>query len=380
MSEGRGGGLRDDGSPCVETLDFEAATAHAEAWRRLMRRALEAQAFADPDFVLPLLRHAERGKGPSFRFIWSDRKKCWLIGVAVIERRGDHAEVWKSPLAAGPAIALDDADAASALDALADDLAREGARTLLIPEIDAEHATARLISARARVLGLPVSAIDRRMRAAMIPAAPTAEGASPKHRREWERQERRLAGRGHLAFTTATEPDSVRDAIEDFLALEGAGWKGAAGSALVSEAGQAAFARAATRLAAVRGMCRVDALRLDGRAVAMSVAFRSGKRLSCWKIAHDEAFAAHSPGALLVRRMTAALRDGSGVDFVDGCAATDQATLNRLWPGRQPIADALIALPGSSAVEFQARARAILRRRGLRERIKRVAKAVGVRR
>ncbi|MBV1704835.1 MAG: GNAT family N-acetyltransferase, partial [Hyphomicrobiales bacterium] len=225
----------------------------------------------------------------------------------------------------------------------------------------------------------PHRAFDRGVRAILTRAAQAGDGPSPRHRREWERQERRLAERGAIAFDTLSAPDDVRDSFEDFLAIEAAGWKGEAGTALVAEAGRAAFARAATRLLASRGLARIDRLTVGGRPVAMSVALRAGRRLACWKIAHDPAFAAHSPGAMLVRRMTASLRADASLDFTDGCATADQALLNRLWPERQSMADALVGLRGADGDGFETRARSLARRRGLRDGLKRIAKAAGVR-
>jgi CelD/BcsL family acetyltransferase involved in cellulose biosynthesis len=87
------------------------------------------------------------------------------------------------------------------------------------------------------------------------------------------------------------------------LALEESGWKGARRTALLSDGSRAAFARTMTRRLARESKCRIDALMLDDRPIAMAIVLRSRDRAFFWKIAYDEAYAAQSPGAQLALEM-----------------------------------------------------------------------------
>ena len=49
---------------------------------------------------------------------------------------------------------------------------------------------------------------------------------SRRHLQEYQRLKRRLSELGTLEYRIARQPDEVRQAVEDFLALEAAGWKG----------------------------------------------------------------------------------------------------------------------------------------------------------
>ena len=61
--------------------------------------------------------------------------------------------------------------------------------------------------------------------------------------------------------------------IDEFLALERRGWKGANGSALACAADTTALFRNALHGAAQAGKLELLTLRLDGRAIAMLVTF-----------------------------------------------------------------------------------------------------------
>ncbi|RUW96744.1 GNAT family N-acetyltransferase, partial [Mesorhizobium sp. M2A.F.Ca.ET.037.01.1.1] len=65
------------------------------------------------------------------------------------------------------------------------------------------------------------------------------------HYREFRRLKRRLADLGKLEHIVARGPDEIRHAIESFLTLEAAGWKGRERTAMAIDRYRAAFAREA---------------------------------------------------------------------------------------------------------------------------------------
>ena len=68
----------------------------------------------------------------------------------------------------------------------------------------------------------------------LTPDAYFEASLSTKKRKELRRQARRLAEEGHFAITREHGDEALSAWIEEFLALERAGWKGASGSALSS--------------------------------------------------------------------------------------------------------------------------------------------------
>lgn len=76
----------------------------------------------------------------------------------------------------------------------------------------------------------------------------------------------------------------IRSALEDFLALD-AREATRSRAALIDQAGQTTFARAATRLLAREGMCRIERLMSMGQTVAAAILLRSGGTTFFWKLA-----------------------------------------------------------------------------------------------
>ena len=154
---------------------------------------------------------------------------------------------------------------------------------------------------------------------------------------------------GSCVYGSARTPAAVAAAVETFLALEAGGWKGARGTALLSSPAQATFTRAMTRAMAATGRCRIDALELDGRAVAMGIVLTVGDRAHFWKTAFDETLAALSPGVHFTTELAEAQLADPGVAMTDSCAVPDHPMIDRLWPDRMAVADLAIALrPGAS--------------------------------
>jgi CelD/BcsL family acetyltransferase involved in cellulose biosynthesis len=129
-------------------------------------------------------------------------------------------------------------------------------------------------------------------------------GGSRKKLRQYRR---RLAEKGAVTFTIADEPAAVRAALEDFLAIEAAGWKGLEGTALLSDEDDAAFMRDAVAALAAERRVSILSLRLDGKPVSMQIVARCGGAAYTWKTTYDEAFQDFSPGMLLLEDYTAAL-------------------------------------------------------------------------
>ncbi|MGI3901168.1 MAG: GNAT family N-acetyltransferase [Janthinobacterium lividum] len=345
----------------VERVDVIEAGAHRDAWLDLMRRALEPQVFFDPDFVLTAARHLPKRRRPAFILLWSSEAKTRgdLVGICPVVDRPDPlralASAWHHDLATLAFPLLDAGHAVAAWRALLA-WAAEGlptARGLVIPSLPADGPTARALRTAAGS-DFAIEVLDRWERAVLRPGQGGAGLAalSSKGAKELRRQRRRLSDLGTLAFVSVGEGDALRDGVERFLALEAAGWKGAAGTALLDHPGPTVFARTATRLLGARSLCRVDALTLDGEPIAMAMILRSGTTDFLWKIAYREDLARFSPGVQLVLDLTEAqLRDG-GVAETDSCAIPRHPMIDRLWRDRLSLVDVVVATRRGSSLGF----------------------------
>ncbi|TPI59724.1 GNAT family N-acetyltransferase [Mesorhizobium sp. B3-1-7] len=164
------------------------------------------------------------------------------------------------------------------------------------------------------------------------------------HYREFRRLKRRLADLGKLEHIVARGQDEIRHAIESFLTLEAAGWKGRERTAMAIDRYRAAFAREAVHRLAEQDMCRIHLLTLDGRTVACLVVFVEAGVAYTWKTAYDEALSAYSPGTLLMIEVTKQHLDDPNIVMTDSCAVPDHPVMSRLWSERKPMGTLVVGL------------------------------------
>lgn len=164
------------------------------------------------------------------------------------------------------------------------------------------------------------------------------------HYREFRRLKRRLADQGRLEHIVARGPDEIRHAIESFLTLEAAGWKGRERTAMAIDRYRAAFAREAVHRLAEQDMCRIHLLTLDGRTIACLIVFVEAGVAYTWKTAYDETLSAYSPGTLLMIEVTKQHLDDPNIVMTDSCAVPDHPVMSRLWAERKPMGTLVIGL------------------------------------
>jgi len=164
------------------------------------------------------------------------------------------------------------------------------------------------------------------------------------HYREFRRLKRRLGDQGKLEHVVARGPDEIRHAIESFLTLEAAGWKGRERTAMAIDRYRAAFAREAVHRLAEQDMCRIHSLTLGGRTIACLVVFVEAGVAYTWKTAYDETLAAYSPGTLLMIEVTKQHLDDPNIIMTDSCAVPDHPVMSRLWTERKPVGTLVVGL------------------------------------
>lgn len=158
-----------------------------------------------------------------------------------------------------------------------------------------------------------------------------------KLRQDWNR----LSALGAVAVVNLRPASEVRTAFETFLALEAASWKGAQGTALLSDPGDAAFVRRLVGDLADQGNASVALLQVDGRVIAAQVLMYCGATAYTWKTAYHSDYAKYSPGALLIDKITEDLFASPGIDAIDSCS-DGGGIMAQLWLGRRATVDLLV--------------------------------------
>jgi CelD/BcsL family acetyltransferase involved in cellulose biosynthesis len=114
-----------------------------------------------------------------------------------------------------------------------------------------------------------------------------------------ERRRRKMA-REHAAELVAVEPPAdLESTLEEGFRVEGSGWKGRAGTAILSTEEIAGFYRSIARTFHATGRLRLSRVALEGRAVAFDMSLLHERRLYLLKTGYDESFGHLSPGLVL---------------------------------------------------------------------------------
>ena len=165
----------------------------------------------------------------------------------------------------------------------------------------------------------------------------------PSRLKDLRRRQRRLAEGGVVSLETVTQGPALARAVEIFLDVEAAGWKGTAGSAMACRTAHAAFARAVFRAEGGPVGIRADILSRDGTTLAVSLALVAGGTAYLLKTAYDETARAFAPGLVLEAEIVRALHADGFADRLDSATLAGSA-LESLYRERDTVAE-VIAVP-----------------------------------
>jgi CelD/BcsL family acetyltransferase involved in cellulose biosynthesis len=357
----------------------ELATAFAE----LARRAVEPNPAMSPEAAL-----AARLLVPEEQIVvlcaWRSEAlgSESLVGIWSLCLRRDWRSGFASVLSA-PLVPLYEVSSAPVLDRDdADDIARAMLRhlaasgdlpkTLALPLLPMEGPGFRALQEACRATGSRLTTYEAWERPVMV--AQPGDDAERYLRRalgsgyKKRMQQFRAVGRsGTLSFQRKRRA-AAQEAFGTFLALEAAGWKGAAGTAIACLPADAAYFNRLVELLAAQDALQIDTLLLDGQPIAMGLLVDSASTRQFLKIAYDEAQARHSPGrALTIAMLQADFTEGPPAFFDSGAGeGVDAGTY--VWGERRPMANAIVAIGGGMPGPAQAAALARMWLRHLRDR------------
>lgn len=127
---------------------------------------------------------------------------------------------------------------------------------------------------------------------------------SSRRRQDLRRSHRRLERLGEVSITASCPAPAELDEVLDVaFRIESSGWKGRAGTGLVTNDPVRKFLTAYARRACEAGMLRVGLLRVGDRAIAMQIGVVHARRLWVIKIGYDDGWRQYSPGTQLTYRL-----------------------------------------------------------------------------
>lgn len=357
---------RREAVPAVAGVDIrihgaaEAIGALAQDWDRLAAEAAEPNVFAEHWFVAASLRAFSAGR--DIRLLEA-RRAGRLIGLLPLTvERGyahlpvrfvqnwyhDHAFLGTPLVAAGEERAFWTA----AVEALGQ---ADWAPSFLHLRGIAEGGPVHRGLARGAI-------VHRRLRACLEsdlpPQAYFERAVRPKKRKELRRLRNRLAGLGPVVCRVLDDPADLGAWCDVYLAMEAAGWKGKAGSALVHDPHTESFFRDVVAAAWAAGRLQFLRLEVGGLPIAMLVNFLTPPGSFSFKTVFDENFARFSPGVLIQLENLEILRRPD-IAWMDSCALDDHPMIDGLWTERRAVVRVTIRLTGARRTAIFALCRAL---------------------
>ncbi|WP_232666666.1 GNAT family N-acetyltransferase [Pseudonocardia sp. TRM90224] len=161
----------------------------------------------------------------------------------------------------------------------------------------------------------------RVQRSPYVPQGTTVEEyldrREPRRVRQLERNRAKLHAAGTVSFAVHGKHDDLEWALAELFRVEGMGWKGESGTAIVSHPDTERFYRDTARWAADAGLLRIPLLQLDGRVIAGEICVENGQSHFSLKAGHDPNYRQFTPGLIVQLDMIRATLDaGKSYEFL----------------------------------------------------------------
>lgn len=317
-------------------------------WRELAARSTDANAFLLPEFVLPGWRRLRTEKAGLLLVAADETTGDWLCagvfadGTLSARMPLAHWAAARNRHAFRSGLLLDADRSQEALDALLAWLADSSPRRHGV-----EFTNLRLDSRVAAEISIAADRHELRIETVVDHFAPCVQSSMAsaddvsrlwtKSRRKSIRQSlERLSRRGPVSLALHREPRSISEALPTFLRLEAAGWKGAEGTACLSNSEDLEFVEEMVTGLAEQGQVAISELRAGSIVVASAVNLMHADTLFAFKIGWDAEFADVGPGTLHEVELMRSQLLPPDVRLLDSCAMED-SYIGRVWPGRSPI-------------------------------------------
>jgi CelD/BcsL family acetyltransferase involved in cellulose biosynthesis len=321
-----------------------------EQWQALARAPLEPNPFVDPDFVLPAVRWLQKSP-PGLAVVERGRELVFALPIARLRSGRGLAlaatGTWLHPhcFLGTPLVSR-----AHPYEALAEGLTllrSVSARTVL-GVIGTDGQVAETLNTALGRERRPMAYVDRPGRPVFHCPGSGPDPLSGKRRAKLRRARRALevAMGGEVACVDHAAPGQGLDhAIQGFLDMEQASWKGRDGGAMAGRPGHAEFFREVCHRFALAGRLQMRSLEVDGKPVAYQCNLLSGSSLFGFKMTFEADYAKYSPGVQLVLETMDDFRSDPSLSTYDSCMGSGASALHQLYPHRRSISD-LVLLSG----------------------------------
>jgi len=315
-------------------------------WRDLAATATDPNPFFEPEFLMPA---AELVPSAPDRLVVVERDGKWLGALPIGDRRlravtkASEAGVSQYGFLSTPLLAPGDtrATVACLLEGVAE---ATGSRSLLMQRLAASGPFFEALSELSDDGTVMIVEREDYERALLTRVDGDWHAHLGSHHLREQRRMRRRLNEQLGGEVTVRDRAGDEAAVERFLEIELAGWKGTAGTAFASHRSEAEFFRRVCRGFHEAGRLQLLDLGLGERSIALKCNLLARPGSFAFKIAFDETYAKLSPGLQLEHENTE-LFQGSDLTWMDSCAQPDNQMINRLWTGRRALSTVVLGNP-----------------------------------
>jgi len=343
------------GRLCSSIEELEALVG---PWERLIETAVRKNPFFDPDFLIPAFKHLNDDNSAQLLVIEAPQRvneqlPRVLCGLIPIKKKRFYGmpirsyESWKHDQCfdTTPLIRAD--VATETMSFMFDFIATELKSSLFSFEnVAGEGEFARLLTHEFYQNERTVFHRDAYNRACFIPEADAEtyikSEVAKNTRKGTLRLERKLSGLGEMKTWVMQNDSDASKWAEEFLRLEGAGWKGKAGTAMSSTPSETQFFREMIRRTHRAGKLSMVKIEFIGQPISMICDVHQASSAIHFKTAFDETYSQYTPGLIAELKNIERLH-GTNTEMMDSCAAPNHPMINRVWSGRTRFQSVVVA-------------------------------------
>jgi hypothetical protein len=327
--------------------------AFVDAWRDLSSRAAEPNPFAEPEIMLPAMRGLGLGSSAGLLVVGDENRLDAVLPVLRSVRVPVAGRVslpvpvlqaWVEPYQVLSTPLLDAQEPVPAMAALLRPPPSWPAPALMLRYFREGGPVAAALDEALAARGQRALRLKTYERALVVREGGPAASRNRRNRYNRLRRQREAMERD-LGPVRVVERTADPAAIEQFLELEAAGWKGAAGTALASDPAHVAWFREVCDGLRAAGKLEVLSLEAGDRVTAMWVDFDMGEGSLHFKSAYDETLGEYRPGEQLLMHCLDTAAAGRYA-WRDSATVPDNTLFNQLWPSRVTLSTVAVPLHG----------------------------------
>lgn len=337
----------------IADIPFDSLVAEdMDCWRELEEHALEPNIYLSLDYVQALFRHTSMLSGLRVLVVKQAERGSYRFAavmpvIPVPPSRNFpfwHLTTLSSPYTLLSGLLLDRREPYPAALCLFQYLRRSrwkyfGVR---MPHLVEDSEQSAILMSAARETSCHWREDIRKARASLAgldrPDRDWLDAIPTKQRKTIYRRRKQLAQTGRLDWRYISSPEITDDQILRFLELEHSGWKGTHGTSILANRQHETFFLELVRTLRNKGRIFLTELRLDDRAIAITVNFRLGKSAFAFKTGWHPDYASYGIGILNEVAFLENIEASRGWGLANMDSGAETGTyMDALWPDRSVL-------------------------------------------